>query len=167
MKNEKLVIGKITKAHGVRGEVKVISYSDDLKRFKKLKKVSIDSSELKVEWVKLQSNRAILKLEGYDSIEDTQELRNKLISVDREDAVKLEEDEYYVADLIGCSVFDEKEVELGKIYDVISTGSNDVYWIKSKTRKDLLVPVLKDIVLSVDIDSEKIIIKQVSEWMDE
>ncbi|WBW94811.1 ribosome maturation factor RimM [Oceanirhabdus sp. W0125-5] len=167
MKNETLVIGKITKAHGIRGEVKVIPLTDDLKRFKKLKTVIIDDKEVIVEGVKLQSTKAILKLEGFNRIEDTAVLRDKYISVNREDAVELEEGEYYIADLIGCMVFDENGLQLGKIYDVISTGSNDVYWIKDQKKKDILVPVLKEIVLNVDIDSEKIIIKPIKEWMDE
>jgi len=167
MKNETLVIGMITKAHGIRGEVKVMPLTDDLKRFKKLKSVLIDGKEVVVEGVKLQSAKAILKLEGFDKIEDTVVLRDKYISVVREEAVELEEGEYYVADLIGCMVFDENGLQLGKIYDVISTGSNDVYWVKDEKKKDVLIPVLKEIVLSVDIDSEKIIIKPIKEWMDE
>ena len=167
MKNETLVIGMITKAHGIRGEVKVMPLTDDLKRFKKLKSVLIDGKEVVVEGVKLQSAKAILKLEGFDKIEDTVVLRDKYISVVREEAVELEEGEYYVADLIGCMVFDENGLQLGKIYDVISTGSNDVYWVKDEKKKDVLIPVLKEIVLSVDIASEKIIIKPIKEWMDE
>ena len=167
MKNETLVIGMITKAHGIRGEVKVMPLTDDLKRFKKLKSVLIDGKEVVVEGVKLQSAKAILKLEGFNKIEDTVVLRDKYISVIREEAVKLEEGEYYVADLIGCMVFDENGLQLGKMYDVISTGSNDVYWVKDEKKKDILIPVLKEIVLSVDIDSEKIIIKPIKEWMDE
>ena len=106
-------------------------------------------------------------LKGFDRIEDTVSLRDKYISVIREEAVELEEGEYYVADLIGCVVFDENGLQLGTIYDVINTGSNDVYWIKDHKNKDILVPVLKEIVISVDIDSEKIIIKPIKEWMDE
>ncbi len=167
MKNETLVIGMITKAHGIRGEVKVMPLTDDLKRFKKLKSVLIDDKEVVVEGVKLQSTKAILKLQGFDKIEDTVVLRDKYISVKREEAVELEEGEYYVADLIGCMVFDENGIELGKIYDVISTGSNDVYWVKDQNKKDVLIPVLKEIVVTVDINSEKIIIKPIKEWMDE
>ncbi|MCM1991092.1 ribosome maturation factor RimM [Oceanirhabdus seepicola] len=167
MKNETLVIGMITKAHGIRGEVKVMPLTDDLKRFKKLKTVLIDGKEVVVEGVKLQSTKAILKLEGFNKIEDTVVLRDKYISVNREEAVQLEEGEYYVADLIGCMVFDENGLQLGQIYDVISTGSNDVYWVKDDKKKDVLIPVLKEIVLSVDIASEKIIIKPIKEWMDE
>ena len=83
----------------------------------------------------------------------------------RENEPELEEDTYYVVDLIGCTVFDTNDKELGKIYDVIETKNNDVYWIREP--KELLIPVLEDIVLDVDIEGNKVIIQPVGEWMDE
>lgn len=161
---EFLVIGQITKAHGLKGEVKVLSLTDDLKRFKKLKSVFIDGAEKNIEGCKLQGDRAILKIEGIDTVEATAKYKGKYLSIHRSEGIQLEEDEYYIADLIGCTVFDELGVELGNVYDVLATGSNDVYWVKNG-KEEVLIPALGDIVISVDIESSKIIIKPVSEWM--
>ena len=105
-----------------------------------------------------------LKL-GVNKIEDAERLKEKFMEVTRENAVELEEDCYFLADLRECTVFDTTGKELGRIYDVIQTKNNDVYWIRKP--KELLIPVLKDIVLDINIDERKIIIRPVGEWMDE
>jgi 16S rRNA processing protein RimM len=161
---EFMSVGQIGKTHGLKGEVKVFSLTDSLERFKKLKSVYIDGELRKVEGCKLQADKAILKIEGIDSIEQAELYRNKYLMVSREDAVKLPEGSYYVADLIGCSVYEEGGEELGKVYDVLHTPGNDVYWVKGN--KEVLIPVLKDIVVSIDINKRVIIIKPVSEWQE-
>lgn len=161
---ELINIGQITKPHGVRGEVKVLSLTDSLERFRELDKVLIDGKEIKITSVKLQSDRAILKLEGVDSMDAAEDYRNKYIQVRREDAMELEEDSYYIADLLDCVVFDTDGEELGKVYEVIETGSNDVYWVKGEGKKEVLIPALKSIVESIDIENNKIIIKPVKVW---
>lgn len=161
---EFMSIGQITKPHGVRGEVKVLSLTDSLERFKELDKVLIDGKEVTITSVKLQSDRAILKLEGVDSMDAAEEYRNKYLEVRREDAMALDEDCYYIADLLDCFVYDTEGEELGKVYDVIETGSNDVYWVKGQGKKEVLIPALKTIVEKVDIENNKIIIKPVKVW---
>ena len=157
-------VGQIGKTHGLKGEVKVFSLTDTLERFKELKSVYIDGEIRKVEGCKLQADRAILKIEGIDTIEQAELYRNKYLMVSREDAIELPEGSYYVADLIDCSVFEEGGEELGKVFDVLSTPGNDVYWVKGK--KEVLIPVLKDIVVSIDIDKREIIIKPVNDWLE-
>ncbi|WP_291560257.1 ribosome maturation factor RimM [Clostridium sp. UBA2485] len=160
-----LSVGQISKPHGIKGEVKVIPLTDDIKRFRKLKKVYIDGNEKVIVWCKMQVDRVILKIEGIDTMEGAESLRNKYIQVKREEAVRLPKDSYFIADLLSCTVYDTSENNIGKVYDVIKTGSNDVYWIKDE--KEILIPALKDIVLDVDIDSHKIIIRPIKEWQDE
>ncbi|HBW12472.1 MULTISPECIES: ribosome maturation factor RimM [Proteiniclasticum] len=160
-----LTIGEITKPHGIKGEVKVFPLTDDIQRFKKLKRVFIDGQEVKVSYVTVGHDRAILRLEGVDSVEEAEKLRKKLLVVPREEAVKLEEDSYFIEDLKDCTVYDEEGLELGKVADVIQTGANDVYWIKKP--KELLIPAIRDVVLSVDVEAEKIIIKPIRVWSDE
>ena len=160
-----LTIGEITKPHGIKGEVKVFPLTDDIQRFKKLKRVFIDGQEVKISYVTVGHDRAILRLEGVDSVEDAEKLRKKLLVVPREEAVKLEEDSYFIEDLKDCTVYDEEGLELGKVADVIQTGANDVYWIKKP--KELLIPAIRDVVLSVDVEAEKIIIKPIRVWSDE
>lgn len=160
-----LTIGEITKPHGVKGEVKVFPLTDDINRFMKLKRVFIDGRAVRVLYVTVGSDRAIMKLEGCESLEDAERYRKKTIEVPREEAVKLEDDAYFIEDLKDCVVFDRDGKELGKVSEVISTGANDVYWIKQP--KELLIPAIKDVVLDVNIEEERIIIKPVREWADE
>lgn len=161
---ELMCVGQITKPHGVRGEVKVFSLTDSLERFKSLKRAYIDGKEIKITSVKLQSDRAILKIEGIDTMDEADNYRNKYIEVKREDAIKLPKDSFYIADLIDCQVFDTEGKSLGKVYDVIETGSNDVYWVKDENNKEVLIPALKSIVEEVNIKDSKIIIKPVKVW---
>ena len=160
-----LTIGEITKPHGIKGEVKVFPLTDDIQRFKKLKRVFIDGQEVKITYVTVGHDRAILRLEGVDSVEDAEKLRKKLLVVPREDAVKLEEGAYFIEDLKDCIVYDEEGLELGQVAEVIQTGANDVYWIKKP--KEILIPAIRDVVLSVDVEAEKIIIKPLRVWSDE
>lgn len=161
---EFMTVGQITKPHGVRGEVKVVSFIDSLEDFRTLDKVYLDGQIIKITSVKLQTDRAILKIEGIDSIEAAERYRNKYLMIKREDADELPEDSYYIADLIGCAVVDTEGNDLGKVFDVIETGSNDVYWVKGEGKKEVLIPALKDIVVEVDIVNSKITIKPVNVW---
>lgn len=157
-----LTVGKIINTHGIKGEIKVQSVTDDLERFKKLKKAYIDNSEITITNCKLQPGKVILKIEGIDKIEDAVRLKNKYIRIRREDAIELPEDSYFESDIIGCHVYNENGEELGTIDDIIYTGSNDVYWIKGE--KELLIPAIKSIVLNIDVESKKVIIKPLEVW---
>ncbi|SKA76382.1 16S rRNA processing protein RimM [Clostridium sp. USBA 49] len=159
---EFLAIGQIINTHGIKGEVKVYPLTDDIKRFRKVKTAYIDGVCKNIIWCKIQSNKVILKIEGIDSIEEAEKYKNKYIEVSRNEAVELSEGEYFIADIIGCKVFDKNNIELGEVYDVIKTGSNDVYWVKGK--KEILVPALKNIILDINIIENKIIIKPLEEW---
>lgn len=160
-----MTIGQITKPHGIRGEVKVYPLTDDVRRFRKLKKCFIDNKEVNIVWCKIQADRVILKLEDVDTVESAERFRGKYLNIPREDAVRLSRGSYFIVDLIGCKVYDTYEKYIGLLSDVIKTGSNDVYWVKGE--KDVLVPALKDIVLNVDIENKKVTIRPVGEWQDE
>ena len=160
-----LRVGKIVNTHGLKGEVKVIALTDDPKRYNDLDFVLIDGVERKIQGCKFQKDRVIVKIEGIDSIEEAEKYKNKYIEIPREYAVPLEEDTYYIADIIGCNVYDTEGKSLGEVYDVIQTKNNDVYWIRKP--KELLIPVLLDIVTDIDVENRKITIKPVGEWQDE
>lgn len=160
-----ITIGKIVNTHGIKGELKIYPLTDDLKRFKELTDVYIDGKLRKILNCKLQSKRAILKIEGIDSIEAADCYKEKYIKVQREDAVELEEGNYFISDIVGCSVLDSSGVNYGKIADVIHTPNNDVYWIKEG--KELLIPALENIILDIDIKKSRILIEPVSTWMSE
>jgi len=159
---EYLSIGQIINTHGLKGELKIYPLTDDIRRFRKLKVVLIDGVERNVLWCKLQSDKVILKIEGIETVEEAEKYKRKYIEVKREDAVQLKEGEYFIADLIGCVVEDENGFVFGPVGDVIQTVSNDVYWVKGKN--ELLVPALKTVVVSIDVESKKIIIKPLEVW---
>ena len=160
-----LRVGVIASTHGLRGEVKVIPLTDDPKRYNELDFVLIDGIERKIQGCKYQKDRVIVKIEGINTIEEAEKYKNKYMEIPREYAVPLEEDTYYIADIIGCTVFDTNGKDLGEVYDVIQTKNNDVYWIRKP--KELLIPVLLEIVTDIDIENRKITIKPVGEWQDE
>ena len=162
---EILRVGKIVNTHGLKGEVKVIPLTDDPKRYNELEFVLIDGVKRNIEGCKYQKDRVIVKVEGINSIEEAEKYKNKYMEIPREYAVPLEEDTYYIADIIGCSVYDTEGKNLGEVYDVIQTKNNDVYWIRKP--KELLIPVLLDIVMDIDVENKKIVIKPVGEWQDE
>ena len=157
-----LQVGVITTTHGVRGEVKVFPTTDDANRFKKLKKVILDTGkeqlDLEITQVKFFKNLVILKFKGIDNINDIEKYKGKSLYVTRENAVKLKKNEYFIADLIGLKAVSEDGTELGKITDVLQTGANDVYVIKKTGEEDLLLPAIKDCVKEVDIEGGKMVV---------
>ena len=160
---EKLLqVGVISSTHGVRGEVKVFPTTDDVKRFKKLKKVILDTGRehlsLEVESVKFFKQFAIVKFKGIDNINDIEKYKGKSLLVDREHAVKLKKDEYFIADMIGLRVMTDDGEEFGTLKDVLETGANDVYIIDSVKHGEVLIPAIKQCVLDVDIENNKMVI---------
>ena len=154
---ERLKVGIISSTHGVRGEVKVLPTTDDVKRFRRLKEVILETGReervLEIEGVKFFKQFAILKFRGIDSINDIEKYRGCGLFVTRENAVKLKENEYFIADLIGIAVEDETGAVLGKVEDVIETGANDVYQIRMADGRELLLPAIRQCVLSVDVEA--------------
>ena len=153
--DELLQVGIISSTHGVRGEVKVYPTTDDVKRFKRLKDVILDTGKeqipLEIESVKFFKQMVILKFKGIDTLNDVEKYRQKSLYVTRANAVRLRKDEYFIADLIGIQVFDEENKELGVLEDVMATGANDVYVIKMTDGRELLLPAIKQCILEVDI----------------
>lgn len=157
-----LQVGVITQPHGVHGEVKVFPTTDDVRRFKKLKKVILDTGkeklELEVQSVKFFKQFVILKFKEFDNINDIERYRRCPLLVTREHAVKLKKDEYFIADMIGMEVFTENQESFGTLKDVIETGANDVYVIESHAHGEVLIPAIKECILDVDIEDQKMVI---------
>ncbi len=150
-------VGIITSPHGVRGEVKVYPTTDDVRRFKRLKEVILDTGKermtLEIEGVKFVKQFAVLKLKGYDNVNDVERFRQKPLFVPRENAVRLGRDEYFIADLMGLRVLDEEGQEIGVLREVIETGANDVYAIDLADGRELLLPAIRQCVLEVDVEA--------------
>ena len=152
-----LQVGIITSTHGVRGEVKVYPTTDDPRRFRRLKGVVLDTGRekinLEIEGVKFFKQFVILKFKGLDNINDIEKYRQKSLYVTRKNAVRLQRDEYFIADLIGLKVQDEDGTELGTVKDVIETGANDVYEVEMADGRSLLLPAIKQCILNVDVEN--------------
>ena len=152
-----LQVGIITSTHGVRGEVKVYPTTDDPRRFRRLKEVVLDTGReklnLEIEGVKFFKQFVILKFKGLDNINDIEKYRQKSLYVTRKNAVRLQRDEYFIADLIGLKVQDEDGAELGTVKDVIETGANDVYEVERADGRSLLLPAIKQCILNVDVEN--------------
>lgn len=148
-----LEIGKIVNTRGLKGEVKVVPWADYPEIFEEINFV-YDKSENRylIENVKYQKENVILKLEGIDSVECAQKLKNSILYVRKDTLPDLDSDTFFVADLIGLDVFDENDAFLGKISDVITAGGADVYIIKNDGAKDLLLPALKEVVNEINLD---------------
>lgn len=155
-----LEVGKIVNTHGLRGEVKVVPWTDYPEVFEEISSVFIsrrdETREYKIKSVKYQKNNVILKLSGIDTIDEAEKLRGVILTTERSQLGELPEGTYYIADLIGLAVYDESETLLGTISDVLQTGSNDVYVVKRDAGRDLLIPVIDGVVLAVDIDGGRV-----------
>lgn len=149
-------VGVISSTHGIRGEVKVYPTTDDPARFRRLKEVLLDADggwmPLEIEKVRFFKQMVIAKFKGYDSINDVEKYRGKGLYVPREQAVPLEDGEYYVADLLGIKVLLEDGQPFGTLKDVLQTGANDVYVIDSPHHGEVLVPAIGDCILEISVE---------------
>ena len=154
-----LKVGVITTTHGIRGEVKVYP-TTDADRFLDLEYVLLDTGrekrKLEIQNVKYFKNLVILKFKGIDNINDIEKYKGKSLFVTRENAVELEEDEYYIGDLIGMEVYtDDSEERFGVLKDVMETGANEVYIITSENHGEVLLPAIHECILDIDVEAKK------------
>ena len=164
-----LEVGKINNTHGVRGELKLTLWCDDIEYLKQFKTLYFDDKgEKTVELLSArpQKNLAIIRLDGIDTMEKAEKLKGKLLYCDRDDA-KIEEGSNYIADLIGCYVVDiDTEEEYGQVKDVLNYGSCDIYDIES-WGKHTLIPATDDIVKEINVEYKVIRIKKMKGLFDE
>lgn len=156
-----LRVGVISNTHGIGGEVKVFPTTDDSKRFKKLKQVFLDTGKeymaLKVERVRFFKNMVIVKFKDINNINDIEKYKGKDLLVTREEAVPLEENEYFIYDIIDALVVDEEGKEIGILKEVLTTGANDVYVVEMPNKKEILLPVIDECILEIDTENKKVI----------
>ena len=160
--NKYLELGQIVNVKGLKGEVKVNSFTDDNTKFERIPNVFLKQKgnlkEYSIESVGYNKNQVIIKFKGIDTIEEAEKLRNSYIVVDREIFGELPEGVYYIADLLGLDVYTEDGTLLGKVDDIFSTGSNDVYVVKDELGKQKLLPGIDEVIKQIDIESGKIIV---------
>ncbi len=161
-------IGKIVNTQGVKGDVRIVPSTDDIKRFELLKTVKLfrknEVKELEIERVWYHKKFVIIKFKGIDSMNDGELLRDFIIRISDEESIPLEEDEYFIRDLIGVNVTLEDNTKVGTIKDVIRTGANDVYVLKnlmdsSDNPKDILIPAIKQCIIKVNVEEKTMVVK--------
>lgn len=150
-------VGVIANTHGIRGEVKVFPTTEEPNRFKGMKTIILDTGkekkELEIESVRFFKNMVIMKFKGIDNINEIEPYKGMDLLVTRENAIPLEEGEYYIADIIGAKVVTEDGVDFGVLKDVLTTGANDVYVVEHEDR-EVLLPVIPDCVLKRDMEQK-------------
>lgn len=157
-------VGKIINTHGIKGEVKIYPLTDDISRFDELEKVYIGEEKILVcierNWSKKEI--VILKFKGYDDINEVLKFKNEYLYIKEKDKIKLEEDSYFIFDIVGCNVLDIKGNKIGIVTQVITNTGNDVYIIKNEdNNKDYLVPAVKQFIKKVDIENKEITIESI------
>lgn len=155
-------IGQVVNTVGLKGDIKINPFTDNLEQFDKGKKIILEKNknqtEFEIEQVRFHKLQVILKLKGIDIIEEAEKLRNSYVIVKRKDKEELPDNTYYIVDLIGLNVYLEDNTLLGEITDVFPTGSNDVYVVKTEEGKQILLPAIKDVVKEVNLSENKMII---------
>lgn len=153
-----LRIGVVTTTHGLRGEVKVFPTTDDVKRFEQCDEVILVTGQgnltLHVEQVKFFKNIVIVKFKEFHDINEVEGFRRCDLMVTRENALPLKEGEYYLCDVIGARVCEEDGKEIGVVTEVLETGANNVFAIRTKDGKEVLFPVIPDCIKKVDIENK-------------
>ena len=153
-------IGMILRPHGVRGAIKVLPLTADVRRFQKLKEAYLERQEgyvpITAGEISIQPDAVFLRLSGCNTREEAEALRGLYLCVDRAHALKLPPGQYFVADMLGCAVEDSRGTPLGELTEVLETGANDVYVITGRRR--LLVPALKKLLSLVDVENRRIVL---------
>ena len=159
---EYLEIGQIVNTFGIKGQVKVVPFTDDITQFDTLKQIYIEKRKnlelFEIEKSNYHKNMIILKLKGIDTPEQAESLRNCYIKINRKDARKLPEGTYFIVDLIGLDVYTDEEKLLGTLEDIYNAGSSDIYVVRTSEGKQILLPAIKDVIKKVDIENKKVIV---------
>lgn len=155
-----LRVGVIANTHGIRGEVKVYPTTDNKERFQDLKTVALDTGTeyqtLTVQSARYFKNLVILKFKEFDSINEVEMYKGKDLLIRREDAVALEENEYFICDILGAAVETQEGESLGVVEEVLTTAANDVFVVRTKSGKELLLPVIDECVKVLDTEHKRV-----------
>ena len=162
-------IGQIVNTQGLKGEVRVYPYVDDINRFDDLESFYLNKNfneEFEVERVRYKGNMVIMKIKGIDSVELAEKLKTKNLYISRENSVDLDEDEFFIADLIGLEVFTVAGDKVGVLKDVLQYSANDVYVVKGDNDKEYLIPSTLKVVPEINIEEKKMIIDPIKGMLD-
>lgn len=159
-------IGKIVNTHGLKGHLKVEPWCDGIETFEYLNRVFVNNIEYGIESVKIQKNIFLLKLKELDTIEEAEKLKNKVVYANEDEMPPLSEGTFYIRDIMGLSVYDGEKL-IGKIFDWIETGANNVYVIKRPNGKDVLIPAIDSVVKEIDIENKRMSVNMMEGLMED
>lgn len=166
-------VGKIVNTHGIRGELKVVPQTDftDI-RFAPGSRLVLTDEQMKVrlpvvvETGRQQKNVFLVKFSGWNDINQVEKYKGWLLKVAEDQLVDLQQGEYYHYQIIGCQVITEEGEELGDVTEILSPGANDVWVVSRPKGKPLLIPVIDDVLVNVDIENKKIIVRLMEGLLD-
>ena len=161
-----LVVGQVLRPHGVRGELRVKLLTGYPEHFRQLQRVGLghDAEQMTditlhdVERARLHKEFGILKLADCDDRDAADRLREQFVMVPLDDAVPLEEDEYYHFQLIGLTMVTDTGDQLGQVMEILETGANDVYLVNGPRYGEILIPAIESVVQDIDLDARQIVI---------
>jgi len=163
MKCTQLEVGKVINTHGIKGEVKVMPWTDVPEQFEEFDWVYVKKNDwlikLNIEQLKYQKNNLIIKFKEINSLNDAEMYKNAILVVNREMIGEPPAGRYYICDLIGMEVITESGEKIGILDDVINTGSNDIYIVKNDFHKEIMIPALKDVIINVDVGNNTMVVK--------
>lgn len=168
--NNQLEAGKIINTHGLRGEVKVVTWTDYPEVFEEIEFLYVHKKtgdeRLDIKNIKYQKNNIIVKFAQINDIDEAEKYKNMILYVDRDQMPPLPDGMNYIVDLIGLEVYNEEGEKIGVIADVFNTGANDIYDVKREGKKNLLLPVIDECVKEVDMENGRVIVN-VMEGLDD
>jgi len=162
---EFLIVGYILAPWGIRGEVKVEVVTDFPERFAPQKIVYLNTRPLEIESCRPHKQHLVVKLATIDSVEDAEKLRGQDLTIPRSELYPLPEGQYYTFQIIGLKVVTTEGKLLGRITEIMTTGSNDVYIVEGK-RGEILIPAIEDVVKSIDLEKGKMVIEAIEGLLD-
>ena len=162
-----LEIGRVVNTHGICGELKIQPWCDDPEIYNELDNIIIGENKYKILRARYHKNCEIVQIEGINSINEAEQLKNLVVTVSREQMPNLPEGRYYIVDLMGLEVRTPEGKKLGFIDDIIKTGSNDVYVLKSDLKKPILLPVIDEVIKEVNISDGYVIAQPLKGLIDD
>ena len=163
MKQTHLLVGEIVRPQGIKGEVKLRHYTDDPYRFELLdeilRKTDKGYETLTIEKCRVQGDDVYLKLAGYEDRNAAETLRGSMLYVDRDNALELEENQFFIADILGAKIVDTKGNAIGTLKDVLTPGGTDVFVVKTK-KGEMMFPAIEAVISSMDLDAGVVVVDE-------
>ena len=155
-------VGQIVNTFGIKGQLKVKPFTDDMERFEELKTVYIckknEMKKVEIEDVKYNKQCVLLKVKGIEDLTQAEKYKGLFLKIDRKDAKKIPKDTYFIADILGLEVYTDEGELLGKVDDIFPTGANDVYVVKDELGKQILLPSIPEVLKEIDLEKGKVIV---------